>query len=308
MARKPRIEFEGALYHIIARGNQRQDIFRVREDFAKYLNLLARYKERYSFFLYAYALMKNHVHLLLETTQIPLSKILQGLQQSYTTYFNRKYSTVGHLFQGRYKAILCNKDEYLLTLIKYIHLNPLRAKVTKSLDDYLWSSHRAYLTTVQSSELLDTDFVLQMFSQKKSTAIKRYSDFMGDETSVEKDVIYKTVDQRLLGDETFVEMIKGKVGIEITHTGRIRQHSLEKIAGAIESIAKVFLSDMRSDSKARNVARGRKLFSQIAKDFGYKNLEIANFLKKDQSAVTRYLMDKKNIQGLARSVITALQE
>jgi len=308
MARKPRIEFEGALYHIIARGNQRQDIFRVREDFAKYLSLLTRYKERYSFFLYAYALMKNHVHLLLETTQTPLSKILQGLQQSYTTYFNRKYSTVGHLFQGRYKAILCNKDEYLLTLIKYIHLNPLRAKTTKTIDGYLWSSHRAYMTSDQSSELLDTDFVLHMFSQKKSTAIRRYSDFMSDETSVEKDVIYKTVDQRLLGDETFVEMIKGKVGLEITHTRRIRQHSLEKIAGSIESVAKVFLIDMRSDSKARNVARGRKLFSRIAKDFGYKNLEIANFLKKDQSAVTRYLMDKENIRDLAHSVITAFQE
>jgi REP element-mobilizing transposase RayT len=308
MARKPRIEFEGALYHIIARGNQRQDIFRVQEDFVKYHSLLAHYKERYSFILYAYVLMKNHVHLLLETTQIPLSKILQGLQQSYTTYFNRKYSTVGHLFQGRYKAILCNKDEYLLTLIKYIHLNPLRAKVTKTLEGYRWSSHNAYLTSDQRSELLDTDLVLQMFSQKKSSAIKRYIDFMSDGTGVEKEAIYQTVDQRLLGDETFVEMIKGKIGSEIAHTKRIRQYSLEKIAGAIESIVKVSLSDMRSDSKSRNVTWGRKLFSQFAKDYGYKNLEIAKFLKKDQSAVTRYLTHKKSTHDLAHSVMSALQE
>jgi REP element-mobilizing transposase RayT len=308
MARKPRIEFEGALYHIIARGNQRQDIFRVHEDFVKYHSLLVHYKERYPFILYAYVLIKNHVHLLLETTQTPLSKILQGLQQSYTTYFNRKYGTVGHLFQGRYKAILCDKDEYLLTLIKYIHLNPLRAKVTKTLDGYRWSSHSAYLTSDQRSELLDTDFVLQMFSQKKSSAIKRYIDFMSDGTAVEKEVIYKTVDQRLLGDETFVEMIKGKTSVEIADTGMIRQYSLEKIAGAIESISKVLVSDMRSDSKSRNVTWGRKLFSQIAKNYGYKNLEIANFLKKDQSAVTRYLTHKKSMQDLAHSVIATLQE
>jgi len=308
MARKPRIEFEGALYHIIARGNQRQDIFRGREDFTKYLDLLSRYKERYSFFLYAYALMTNHVHLLLETTQTPLSKILQGLQQSYTSYFNRKYSTVGHLFQGRYKAILCNKDEYLLTLIKYIHLNPLRAKATKTLEDYLWTSHSAYLMEVQNSGLLDTDFVLQMFSQKKSTAIRRYRDFMSDGSIVEKEEIYKTVDQRLLGDETFVEMIKGKVGLEIAGTTRIRQYSLERIARAMESVDEAFLSDMRSNSKSRNVVQGRKLFSRVARDFGYQNLEIAKFLKKDPSAVTRYVTDKVSMQCLVHKVMTALRD
>src|SRR4030043_2258655 len=131
MARKPRIEYEGTFYHIITRGNQRQRVFKRDDDFQKYISLISFYKVRYKYALYAYVLMSNHVHLLIETRENPLSKILQGINQSYTMYFNRKYGTVGHLFQGRYKAILCDKDAYLLTLIKYIHLNPVRAGMVR---------------------------------------------------------------------------------------------------------------------------------------------------------------------------------
>jgi len=159
MARKPRIEYEGAFYHVITRGNQKQKIFKDPLDYRKFLEILIGYKQRYHFHLFAYILMSNHVHLLIETSDIPLSKIFQGVNQRYTMYYNRRYKTVGHLFQGRYKAILCNRDRYLLALIKYIHYNPLRAKIAESLDQYPWR-HRAYFTT-ERSELLDTDLVLR---------------------------------------------------------------------------------------------------------------------------------------------------
>src|SRR4030043_1042166 len=133
MARKPRIEFHGAFYHVLARGNQRQDILKKPTEYHKYLQILSSYKNRYGYLLYAYILMKNHVHLLIETRERPLSKILQGINQRYTMYFNRKYRTVGHLFQGRCKVILCDRDAYLLALTKYIHNNPIRAKITKTL-------------------------------------------------------------------------------------------------------------------------------------------------------------------------------
>jgi len=110
MAREPRVEFEGAFYHVIARGNQRQDIFRDDKDRAIYLERLEHYRKRYDFKLYAYVLMSNHVHLLIETQKIPLSKIMQGIQFTYTQYYNRRHRTVGHLFQGRYKAILCDRE------------------------------------------------------------------------------------------------------------------------------------------------------------------------------------------------------
>src|SRR3990172_4452100 len=164
MARKPRIEYEGAFYHVITRGNQRQRIFTDPLDYRKYLDILSAYKQRYHFYLYAYVLMTNHVHLLIETKDVLLSKILQGVNQRYTMYFNRKYKTVGHLFQGRYKAILCDRDRYLLALLKYIHHNPLRAQIVETSGKYPWSSYRAYLTKTDRTDFLDTDLVLRMFS------------------------------------------------------------------------------------------------------------------------------------------------
>ncbi len=119
MARKPRVHFPTALYHVIARGNQRQAIFLDEKDFRTYLSFLAEYKTKHSFHLYAYALMKSHLHLLMAVEETPLSKIMQILQFRYTRYFNKRYRKVGHLFQGRYKAILCDKDAYLLELVRY---------------------------------------------------------------------------------------------------------------------------------------------------------------------------------------------
>src|SRR4030065_998825 len=145
MARQPRIEFEGGFYHVIVRGNRRQKVFREENDFLKYLEFLGDYKDRYEFWLHAYVLMETHVHLLLETGPVPLSKILQGFNQRFTMYFNWRHGTVGHLFQGRYKAILCDKDAYLLSLVKDLHRNPVRAGIVRNPEEYPWSSHREYV-------------------------------------------------------------------------------------------------------------------------------------------------------------------
>jgi putative transposase len=139
MARRPRLFAPGLLYHVIARGNQRQLTFLTDRDYHAYLVRLAAYHTRYSVKLYAYCLMPNHVHLLLQTSEVPLAKFMQGLQQSYTQRFNRVHGQVGHLFQGRYKAIVCERDEYLLTLIRYIHLNPVRARLVDDPETYPYS-------------------------------------------------------------------------------------------------------------------------------------------------------------------------
>ena len=164
MARRPRIEFEGGFYHVITRGNQRQKIFHEEKDFLKYLEFLGDYKDRYGFWVYAYVLMGSHVHLLIETGRVPLSKILQGINQRFTMYFNRRYGTVGHLFQGRYKAILCDRDAYLLSLVKYLHYNPVRGGVVRGPEAYRWSSHREYIG-VNKNGFADTGLVLGMFSK-----------------------------------------------------------------------------------------------------------------------------------------------
>jgi len=177
MARKPRVHFPGALYHVISRGNQRQDIFLDEKDLKTYLSYLSEYKIRYPFRLYAYALMKNHFHLLLEVEEIPLSKIMQSLLFRYTRYFNKRYGKVGHLFQGRYRAILCDKDAYLLELVRYIHLNPVRAKVVMESERYSWTGHLSYLGKVRDG-LVEEDFVLGQFGHNKSLARRRYRQFI----------------------------------------------------------------------------------------------------------------------------------
>src|SRR6266545_5978337 len=169
MARKPRVEFEGAFYHVIVRGNQRQKIFRDDRDRLYYLERVEHYRQRYRFKIYAYVLMSNHVHLLLETSKTPLSKILQGIQFTYTQYYNRRYRTVGHLFQGRYKAILCDRDAYLLELVRYIHLNPARMKHPQNPWTYRWSSHRAYVGE-HAPITIQTTSVLKQFGSNASVA------------------------------------------------------------------------------------------------------------------------------------------
>jgi putative transposase len=169
MAGKPRIHFPGALYHVITRGNRRQGIFLDEKDLQRFLTYLSDCKSKFPFHLYAYALMENHLHLLIEVEEIPLGSIMQSLLFGYTRYFNRRYGQVGHLFQGRYKAILCDKDPYLLELVRYIHLNPVRAKILKRPEEYVWTGHLSYLGK-RGEDLIDEGFVLDQLSDNRSLA------------------------------------------------------------------------------------------------------------------------------------------
>lgn len=305
MARKPRIEYEGALYHVIIRGNQRQRIFKDNDDFQKYIALLAFYKEKYKYLLYAYVLMSNHVHLLIETGQIPLSKILQGINQSYTLYFNRKYRTVGHLFQGRYKAILCDKDAYLLSLVKYITLNPVRAKIAKTAEEYSWSSHHTFLKQ-QRSGIVDADRVLRMFSEDKSLARKLYSTYIDDGVEVKKDDVYKTVSQRILGEEKFVDTVMEKTEESFGNKRKRHEYSLNKIAESITKLRGLTLKQLRENSKSRTMSEVKKLVSLAAKEYGYRGIEIAAFLGRDPSVITRYLREDEKVKGDLEYALSAL--
>ncbi len=144
----------------------------------QFLDKLSEYKKRYEFLLYAYVLMGNHLHLLIETKEVPLSKIMQGILQSFTQYHNRKYKTVGHLFQGRYKAILCDKEAYLLELVRYIHLNPVRAEMEVDPLLYPWSSHRIYMGLEEG--IVDKELVLSLFHGLEKKAIVMYNEFIKD--------------------------------------------------------------------------------------------------------------------------------
>ncbi len=307
MPRKPRIEFSGAFYHVIARGNQRQRIFKEESDHRKYLQILAIYKNRYRYYLYAYVLMGNHVHLLLETQDAPLSRILQGINQTYTMYFNKKYRTVGHLFQGRYKAILCDRDNYLLALLKYIHHNPLRAKIAERLDSYPWSSHPAYIGKSNPLGLVDTDQVLRIFSESKGKARRRYREFMTDGVNLKKSDVYATVDQRLQGDEAFVERVLADHDGGAGAWKRKRAYSLERIAKVIDEFHGVHKGDLRSPIKSRQATYGRRIFTFTAKEYGYKGKEIADYLRIEPAAVTGYERKRGEMGRAINDVVRYLE-
>ena len=136
MARPLRIEYDGALYHITSRGNERKAIFRDDEDRVGFLEALQKVNERFNWICHAYCLMNNHYHLVVETPDGNLSKGMRQLNGVYTQYFNRKHHRVGHIFQGRYKSILIEKESYLLEVSRYVVLNPVRAKAVKKPEDW----------------------------------------------------------------------------------------------------------------------------------------------------------------------------
>ncbi|MCL4400384.1 transposase [Candidatus Parvarchaeota archaeon] len=145
MSRPYRLQGENCSYHITSRGNGRQKIFISDFDYRQFMHYLLQGKEKYNFYLYAFVLMGNHYHLLLETTQPNLARIMHYINSAYTTYYNLKRNKYGHLFLGRYKSILVDKDSYLLELTRYIHLNPVRAKLVTKPESYKWSSYQGYL-------------------------------------------------------------------------------------------------------------------------------------------------------------------
>ena len=307
MARKPRIEYEGAFYHVITRGNRREKIFRDKKDFLKYLEILSHYKKRYRFRLYSYVLMSNHVHLLMETGKVSLSKVKQGINQSYTAYFNRKYKTVGHLFQGRYKALLCDRERYLLSLIKYIHFNPVRAKMVKDLQEYPWSSHRCYTLIQKGNGVVDADIVLRMFSVDKAASSRLYKEFIEDGLDVKRDDVYTTIDQRVLGDEEFVEKVMEKHVGNIRNEKKAKEYTLDEIAKGVEKVSGVTLKQLRKHNKSKNITSYRSLFILSAREYGYRGKEIAEYVQRDPAIISTAHKDRKRLEADLERVIRSLK-
>ena len=178
MARPLRLEFAGALYHVTSRGDRREDIYDSDADRELFLSILGDVCERFNWQCHAYCLMSNHYHLLIETPDANLSKGMRQLNGVYTQSYNRSNDKVGHLFQGRYKAILVEKESYLLELARYIVLNPVRAEMVRSARDWPWSSYRATCGQVVKPDWLNTDWLLASFGKTKGRAIKGYKAFV----------------------------------------------------------------------------------------------------------------------------------
>ena len=197
-----RIEYAGALYHVTSRGNERKPIYREEADFYLFLDVLAEVCDRFNWVIHAWCLMTNHYHLVVETPDGNLSAGMRQLNGVYTLRFNRCYGRVGHLFQGRYKAILVDKSSYLLELSRYVVLNPVRAQMVDSPGDWVWSSYRYTLGEIESPNWLATDAMLLQFSSNRERACERFVAFVLQGVGVNLWIHLKQ--QIYLGDKQFV--------------------------------------------------------------------------------------------------------
>ncbi|MDY6950970.1 MAG: transposase, partial [Thermodesulfobacteriota bacterium] len=208
MARPLRIEYPGAFYHVIHRGNAGEAIFRSKGDRGKLLENVAKAVERFGMKVHTYCLMTNHYHFLVETPQPNLSRAFQWINVSYAAYFNRKGDRTGHLFQGRFKSILVDADEYMKHLSRYIHLNPLRADMAKQLLSYPWSSYPAFAGKVKAPDWLEVDRLLSLFGKSRKRACAAYRKFVeGVEATEVENPEKDVVGGFILGSAAFVNWV-----------------------------------------------------------------------------------------------------
>jgi len=285
MARKPRIYYPGALYHVMARGNGKQQIFLDDEDYLAYQAFVVDALIHAGHRLHAYCWMSNHVHLLLQAGEQPISGMMQVVTQRYTQRFNRKYQQVGHLFQGRFKAQLVDGERYLLPLVRYIHTNPLRSGIVTQLEDYPWSSHLAYLQ--RAPRWLCVDWVLQQLGRSRTIARHHYLQLMGEATTPEQDArLSLSSEGQILGDEAFVARVMRTEG----PLPRPLRCTLAQIAARVAEYEGVTEMELNSPSQRRLVSNARAIMTLLAVDAaGFSVTEVARYLNRDVTSVSRRL-------------------
>ena len=281
MTRPLRIEFAGAVYHITSRGNARENIFIDREDRRLFLSLLEDVKERYNWLWYGYCLMSNHYHLLIETPDGNLSRGMRQLNGVYTQRFNKRHGRTGHIFQGRFKAILMQKESYLLEVCRYVVLNPVRAGLVSYPEEWKWSSYLATMGMVEKPKFLCSDWILAQLGHDMVTARKAYRDFVI--TGIKKESPWKDLKGgTFLGKEDFIEevkeFLKGKERIkEIPRIERfVGRPPLKEIFGEIKT--------KPLEIKGMYAAHVR---------YGYTLKEIGDFLGIHYSTVSKLLKEAK---------------
>jgi len=285
MARRPRVHFPGALYHVISRGNQGQSIYKDDEDHRRFQTLLGEVVKRHALTLYAYVLMANHFHLLLEVSRSPLAKAMQSLLYSYTRYYNQRYRKVGHLFQGRYRAILCDRDSYLMELVRYLHLNPVRAKLISDPARYRWSSHRDYLVG-KSETGIAVERGLELWGARRSRAIGAYRQFIRDGMGHgHREEYYEVKEQRYLGDDGFVEDVHRAVGDQ--EENRPVRIAMGEIVEAIARAVGVSSDAVLNKGRGRMGSRLRAEAAYVGREVGGIGLtEAAKYLGRDLSTMS----------------------
>ena len=262
MARKPRLHVPGGLYHVILRGNARQDVFFSPGDRHFFYELLAEGVARFGYRVHAFCLMSNHLHLALQVGERELSAGMQNLSFRYTRYLNTRLKRSGHVFQGRFKAFLVDQDRYGLALVRYLHLNPVRARKVRHASAYAWSSHRAYLGE-DDLPWLTTDWVLGQFGERFGPARKRFAAFV-DAGSGEghSQVFYGgQADGRVVGEKDFLKSVLRR------REAKRKAPSLGRIVAYVCDGYGLTEGALKAPGKGRQTARARALVGWLAVRF-----------------------------------------
>ena len=313
MSRPYRLQGGGLLYHITSRGDDRKKIFINETDYQKFLAYLQIAQEKFKFYMYAYCLMGNHYHLLFETTQANLSRIMQSLNTAYTVYYNVKRKRSGHLFQGRYKSILVDKDNYLLELTRYIHLNPVRAKIVDRPEKYRWSSYREYLKN-NNEGLIDKAELFKYFKLSPVQYRKFVLDAIGKSTNPLADVYGGFI----LGKAAFIKdtlaLLKEKVeGGDYAHKKTIEGVDPDSIMREVAAYYKQDLEVLRKAKKKPLLAKKIAVYllkrltaltnKEIGREFGIGYSGVS-WVAQD---VERLLREDKKIKDDLEAIILHLK-
>ncbi|HYW77202.1 MAG TPA: transposase [Gammaproteobacteria bacterium] len=275
MARPLRIELGGGLYHVTARGDRREAIFFDDDDRIAWLTLLGEVCERFNWRCHAFCQMTNHYHLVIETPDGNLSRGMRQLNGVYTQHINRRYRRVGHLFQGRYKGILVERDSYLLELARYVVLNPVRAGMVADAGDWPWSSHAMMIGQRAAPAWLETDWLLGQFSAARPTAIAAYRDFV--RAGVGLDSVWTDLRQQaFLGSERFVADMQRRMP-----DGDLREVPRMQRRGPARPLAEYAALGARNQAMAAAYHSGDYTMKQIADYFGVHYATVSRAVRRE---------------------------
>ena len=284
MARKPRLHVTGGVYHVMLRGNAGQVIFFDDDDRYRFYLLLQQGIARYGHRIHGFCLMTNHVHLAVQVAEEPLSKVMQNLAFRYTRWVNRKQKRIGHLFQGRFKAVLVDRDSYLLELVRYIHLNPVRARLVRQPQAYAWSGHRAYLGK-ETLPWLETDWVLSQFGVRLSIGRKRYEAFVREgQGEGRREEFHRggDDDQRVLGTDRFTRRVLNKPVM------RRQRITLDELIQIVCRDYKLTDAELASTGRRRLTSEARSVVGWLAQKSGQVTLtEVGKRLGRDVATLSR---------------------
>lgn len=279
MARPLRIEYEGAVYHVTSRGNGRKSIFKDESDKELFLSRLEKVNKLYNWLCYAYCLMNNHYHLIIETPEGNLSRGMRQINGIYTQMFNKRHRKTGHIFQGRYKAILIQKESHLLEACRYVVLNPVRAKIVQKPEDYKWSSYRGTVGIEKTHPCLTTEWILGQYSKRKRDAERRYKEFV--EAGIGGESIWKEVKgQCILGKEEFVESL-----IDYIRGNR----DIKEIPKSQRYADRPRLEELFDKGAIKDRAKRNKMVKVAVERYGYTQKEVADFIGVHYCVVSRLL-------------------